>query len=125
MGFTTQTGPQTHTIIHMKIYVGNLTEKVTTDQIRDLFATHGEIQDVYFVNDKATGKPRGFGFVLMPDAAHASAAMKALNGFELDGQALAVNEPKAKKKSDPGPPKRGSRPSRPPGGHSRGHRLRR
>ena len=109
----------------MKIYVGNLTEKATTDQIRDLFTRHGDVQDVYFVNDKATGKPRGFGFVFMPDAAHASAAMKALDGYELDGQALAVNEPKAKKKAVPGPPKRGSRPGRPHGGRSRGHRLRR
>ena len=108
----------------MKIYVGNLTAKATEEQVKDLFSKHGAVEDVYFVNDKATGEPRGFGFVFMPDPNHAQAAIQALNGYELDGKTLSVNEPKDKKKVDRGP-KRGSRPQRPRGGSSRGHRLRR
>ena len=119
-----RTGAQTHSIAQMKIYIANLTAKATVEQVRELFVKYGTVEDVYFVNDKATGEPRGFGFVFMPDPAQAKAAMQALNVRELDGKTLTVNEPKAKKKVDPGPPKRGSRP----GGHygrSRGHRLRR
>ena len=76
----------------MKIFVGNLSFQATQDSLRALFAPHGEVGEVTIVTDRATGKPRGFGFVVMADKDQAQAAITALNGFELDGRALNVNE---------------------------------
>ena len=91
----------------MKIYVGNLSFDTTEDTLRDAFAAHGEVQDVAVITDRDTGRPRGFAFVTMPDSA-ARAAIEALNGKELDGRTLNVNEARAKTESGGrGGPRRG------------------
>ena len=74
-----------------KIYVGNLPFSSTDEEVRMLFATYGEVHSLALPTDRETGRPRGFGFVEMnaPDAAK---AIGALNGTELGGRALTVNE---------------------------------
>ena len=79
----------------MKIYVGNLSFDTNEDALRNAFAAHGEVEDVAVITDRETGRPRGFAFVTMPDSA-ARAAIEALNGQELDGRTLNVNEARAK-----------------------------
>ena len=74
-----------------KIYVGNLSFDTSEDALRALFAQHGTVESVKLISDRETGRPRGFGFVEMSNA-DASRAMQALNGKELDGRALKVNE---------------------------------
>jgi RNA recognition motif-containing protein len=78
----------------LKIYAGNLNFKTTEDDLRNLFSQHGEVEEVVLVTDRETGRPRGFGFVTMPDAEQAKAAIAELDGAELDGRALKVNEAK-------------------------------
>ena len=78
-----------------KIYVGNLPFTATESQIRELFGKHGTVHSVALINDRDTGRPRGFGFVEIDDSGLA-AALKALDGFELDGRALKVNEAQEK-----------------------------
>jgi RNA recognition motif-containing protein len=83
------------------IYVGNLSFSTTEDQIRELFAQHGTVHSVRLATDRQTGRPRGFGFVEMdPDAAQA--AIEALDGVELGGRNLRVNEAKEKTERRPG-----------------------
>lgn len=74
-----------------KIYVGNLPYSATEDELRELFSTHGEVQSVSLVNDRETGRPRGFGFVEMVGEA-AEAAIQALDGSQMGGRTLKVNE---------------------------------
>lgn len=74
-----------------KIYVGNLSFSATEDQVRDLFAEYGDIQSLAMINDRDTGRFRGFAFVEMEESA-ANAAINALNGREVDGRELTVNE---------------------------------
>ncbi len=74
-----------------KVYVGNLSFSATEDQVRRLFEEYGDIQSIAMINDRDTGRFRGFAFVEMEDSA-ANAAIKALNGKELDGRELSVNE---------------------------------
>jgi len=74
-----------------KLYVGNLPFTATEDSVRNLFAPHGTVEKISLINDRDTGRPRGFGFVEMSNA-DASRAMQALNGKELDGRALKINE---------------------------------
>ncbi len=79
----------------MKIYVGNLSFDTTEDSLRTTFAEYGDVEDVAVITDRDTGRPRGFAFVTMSDSA-ARAAIDALNGKELDGRTLNVNEARAK-----------------------------
>lgn len=74
-----------------KIYVGNLSFDTTEEEVRQLFAVHGPVASVVFINDRDTDRFRGFGFVEMEDAP-AVAAIKALDGKEVGGRALRVNE---------------------------------
>ena len=74
-----------------KIYVGNLPFSATESEVRDLFAQHGTVESVALPSDRETGRPRGFGFVEMPQA-DAQRAMQALNGFNMGGRPLRVNE---------------------------------
>jgi len=74
-----------------KLYVGNLPFSATEESVKAMFAKHGNVQSVALINDRETGRPRGFGFVELDDAA-ATPAIAALNGFEMDGRALKVNE---------------------------------
>ena len=76
----------------MNLYVGNLSRQVTEDDLRQAFEAHGEVSSVALIKDKFSGEPRGFAFVEMPAKAQALAAMQALNGYELMGRSLVVNE---------------------------------
>ncbi len=78
------------------IYVGNLPFSATEDEIRDLFAAHGEVKEVRMITDRDTGRPRGFGFVRM-EPAEADAAIEALNGTEVGGRTLRINEAQDRK----------------------------
>ena len=78
----------------MKIYVGNLSFGTTEDQLRDQFAEHGDVGEVVIVTDRDTGRSRGFGFVTLDDDGAARGAIEALNGTEVDGRTLTVNEAK-------------------------------
>jgi RNA recognition motif-containing protein len=73
-----------------KLYVGNLPFSTNEDELRDLFATYGDVQSVNLIVDRETGRLRGFGFVEMADGAEA--AMEALNGKDFGGRDLRVNE---------------------------------
>lgn len=75
-----------------KLYVGNLTFDVTENDLQDLFAPHGPVTEVNLVQDRFTGKARGFGFVTMETKEGADAAIQALNGKDYKGRALTVNE---------------------------------
>jgi RNA recognition motif-containing protein len=79
----------------LKIYVGNMSFDTNENALRDAFAAHGEVEEVAVITDRDTGRPRGFAFVTMPDNA-ARAAIEAMNGKELDGRTLNVNEARAK-----------------------------
>jgi len=74
-----------------KLYVGNLPFSATDEEITELFGQHGTVHSVALINDRETGRPRGFGFVEMDDDA-AMAAQQALDGSEMGGRALRVNE---------------------------------
>ena len=74
-----------------KIYVGNLPFSATESEVRDIFAQHGTVESVALPTDRETGRPRGFGFVEMPQA-DAQRAMQALNGHNMGGRPLRVNE---------------------------------
>lgn len=74
-----------------KLYVGNLPFSATDDEVRDLFGQHGTVHSVALITDRDTGRPRGFGFVEMDDDA-ATAAMGALDGYNMGGRDLRVNE---------------------------------
>src|SRR4051812_45462281 len=78
------------------IFVGNLDFAATESALRSLFETYGQVDRVNVVTDRDTGRSRGFAFVEMPDAAQADQAIAALNGANLDGRALNVNEAKPK-----------------------------
>lgn len=74
-----------------KLFVGNLSFKTTQQGLQDLFAEYGEVVSVAIPQDRDTGRQRGFAFVEMANQADAEAAIKALNGRELDGRQIAVN----------------------------------
>ncbi|GIW55219.1 MAG: RNA-binding protein [Nitrospiraceae bacterium] len=77
-----------------KLYVGGLPYATTEPQLQDLFAQHGTVESARVITDKFTGQSRGFGFVEMSTAEEANAAIAALNGTQLDGRTLTVNEAK-------------------------------
>ncbi|HZF24938.1 MAG TPA: RNA-binding protein [Steroidobacteraceae bacterium] len=89
-----------------KIYVGNLPFTATETAVRTLFSQHGTVESVTLISDRDTGRPRGFGFVEMPNA-DAARAIQNLNGFQMEGRALKVNEAQEKSRG-PG----GGRPRR-------------
>jgi RNA recognition motif-containing protein len=76
----------------MNIYVGNLSYDTTEDQLRQVFEGFGQVSSVNIITDKFSGESRGFGFVEMSDQGEAQAAISGLNGQELNGRALNVNE---------------------------------
>jgi RNA recognition motif-containing protein len=95
-----------------KLYVGSLSYGVTDDQLRDFFAQAGTVESAQVVMDRMSGRSRGFGFVEMATDEEAQRAIETLNGQELDGRALMVNE--ARPMSD--------RPQRSGGGYGGGSR---
>ena len=78
----------------MRIYVGNLNYDTTEDALRDAFGAYGEVNEAAIITDRETGRPRGFGFVTMTDENKAREAIEALNGADLEGRSLNVNEAK-------------------------------
>jgi RNA recognition motif-containing protein len=75
-----------------KLYVGNLSYGVDSSELEQLFAQHGQVVSAQIINDRETGRSKGFGFVEMADDAEADAAITALNGQQHNGRALTVNE---------------------------------
>ncbi|MBI1344975.1 RNA-binding protein [bacterium] len=75
-----------------KLYVGNLTYSTTNDALEQLFSQHGEVRSAQVVMDRETGRSKGFGFVEMADEAGAQAAIAGLNGQDVGGRQLTVNE---------------------------------
>jgi RNA recognition motif-containing protein len=86
----------------MEIYVGNLAYATNDEGLKTAFAQFGEVTAVRVVTDRMTGRSKGFGFVTMPDAAQAQAAIDALNGHELDGRTVRVNESQPKPREERG-----------------------
>ena len=76
----------------MEIYVGSLAYATTDEGLKSAFAQFGEVTAARVVTDRMTNRSKGFGFVTMPDAAQAQAAIDAMNGKELDGRTVRVNE---------------------------------
>ena len=81
----------------MNIYVGNISWGLEDQDLENVFAEHGTVTSAKIIKDRATGRSRGFGFVEMSDGGEA--AMEALNGTEVDGRELVVNESRPKEKS--------------------------
>jgi len=75
-----------------KLYVGNLSYNVDSSELEQLFSQHGQVVSAQIINDRDTGRSKGFGFVEMADDAEADAAITALNGQQHNGRALTVNE---------------------------------
>ena len=80
----------------MKIYVGNLSFRTTQQELEDLFTNYGSVQEAAVVTDRETGRSRGFGFITMPEDTEANAAIEGLNGTEIEGRTLTVNEARPK-----------------------------
>lgn len=76
----------------MNIYVGNLSYGMSEDELREAFAAYGDVSSVKILSDRETGRSRGFGFVEMPNQSEGEAAIAQLNGKELGGRSLRVNE---------------------------------
>ena len=77
-----------------KLYVGNLSYNTTASELEQLCSPHGTVQSAEVINDRETGRSKGFGFVTMGSDQEAQAAIAALNGQQVDGRALTVNEAK-------------------------------
>ncbi len=80
----------------MNIYVGNLSYDATDETVKKAFESFGEVTSVRVIKDKYTGQSRGFGFVEMPEQSQAQAAIKSLNGKELLGKPISVNEARSR-----------------------------
>ena len=77
--------------MNTKLFVGNLSFNTTENDLQDAFAAHGTVVEANLMMDRASGRPRGFGFVTMSTPEEAQKAIAALNGAQLDGRALTVN----------------------------------
>ncbi|MBR7180181.1 MAG: RNA-binding protein [Kiritimatiellae bacterium] len=93
----------------MEIYVGNLAYATKDEGLKAAFEQFGEVTACRVVTDRMTGRSKGFGFVTMPDPTQAQAAIDALNGRELDGRTVRVNESQPKPREDRRPSGRGFR----------------
>ncbi|HNR34428.1 MAG TPA: RNA-binding protein [Candidatus Hydrogenedentes bacterium] len=103
----------------MNIYVGNIAHQTTDAELRQAFEAYGQVQSATVVKDKFTGESRGFGFVEMPEQAEAQAAISGLNGTELGGRKLNVNEARPREDRGSGG-SRGGGPRRGGGGYGGG-----
>jgi len=86
-----------------KIFVGNFSFSTTESELRQLFEPYGTVESVTVVTDRDTGRSRGFGFVEMPNNGEAESAITALNGHDVGGRALTVNEARPKTERSGGP----------------------
>ena len=82
----------------MKLYVGNLPFRTTEDELKEHFGAHGNVSEVVIITDRETGRSRGFGFVTMPEDDEGRKAIEELNGQEMDGRPLTVNEARPKQR---------------------------
>jgi len=82
--------------MNSKLYVGNMSFKTSEADLRDAFGKFGAVTDVYIANDRETGRPRGFAFVTFATEEEAKVAAEKMNGIDLDGRQLTVNEAKPK-----------------------------
>jgi len=96
--------------VALKLYVGNLAYGVSDADLENMFTPHGAVQSAQVIMDRETGRSKGFGFVEMGNSDEANAAMSALNGKEVDGRRLTVNE--AKPREDRGGSRSGGSGSR-------------
>jgi len=78
----------------MNIYIGNLAYSVTEDDLRDAFSEYGQVESASIINDKFSGRSKGFGFVDMPNDSEAREAIESLNDKDLSGRTIKVNEAK-------------------------------
>ena len=85
-----------------KLYVGNLSYTVDSSELEQLFAQHGQVVSAQIINDRDTGRSKGFGFVEMATDQEATAAVAALNGQQHNGRALTVNEARPREERAPG-----------------------
>ena len=85
-----------------KLYVGNLSFDTTENELQDLFAAAGAVQEVILIQDRITGRSKGFGFVTMANAEDAKKAISQINGKNIGGRALTVNEARPKEDRPPG-----------------------
>lgn len=85
-----------------KLYVGNLDFNTTEAELRDVFAAHGAVSEVFMATDKFTGRPRGFAFVTMGSAEEAKAAISAIHGTKVGSRELTVNEARPREERAPG-----------------------
>jgi cold-inducible RNA-binding protein len=85
--------------MNSKLYVGNMSFKTTEADLRDAFSKFGTVTDVYIASDRETGRPRGFAFVTFSTDTESKLAAEKLNGSDLDGRQLTVNEAKPKEES--------------------------
>ncbi len=76
----------------MNIYVGNLAFTLSEEELRDAFATHGDVSSAKIISDRDTGRSKGFGFVEMSNDGEGNSAIEALNGQDLNGRPVRVNE---------------------------------
>ncbi|MGE3466072.1 MAG: RNA recognition motif domain-containing protein [Pyrinomonadaceae bacterium] len=104
----------------MKIYVGNLSFNTSNQDLNDLFGEIGQVESANIIEDRETGRSRGFGFVEMASQADGEAAISQLNGKEVDGRQLKVNEAKPQEKRGFGGGGGGGRGGRGGGGSSYG-----
>lgn len=98
----------------MKIFVGNLSRDVMDEELRQAFEAFGKVESATVIKDKFSGESRGFGFVEMPAASEAQAAISGMNGKELKGKAVNVNEARPREERGGGRGERGG-----PGGRRR------
>ncbi len=89
-------------LMNSKLYVGNLSFNTNESALRAAFEQFGAVTDVYIANDRETGRPRGFAFVTMGTAEEAKVASEKMNGTQLDGRALTVNEARPKEQGGSG-----------------------
>ena len=94
-----------------KLYVGGLPYSVTEGQLQDVFSAHGTVESAVVISDKFTGQSRGFGFIEMSSGSEAQKAIDALNGTQLEGRTLTVNEAKPMARRDNGGGNGGGRSS--------------
>src|SRR4051812_37935808 len=92
------TADEAYEIITMnsKLYVGNMSFKTTEAELRDAFGQFGSVTDVYIASDRMTGRPRGFAFVTFSNETESKLAAEKMNGVDLDGRQLTVNEARPK-----------------------------
>jgi cold-inducible RNA-binding protein len=95
--------------MNTKLFVGNLSFNTTENDLQDAFAAHGTVTEANMMMDRATGRPRGFGFITMATPEEAQKAIDALNGSQLDGRALTVNEAKPREENRTGGQSSGGR----------------